>query len=133
MMDFVNIAGTDYTGATNFTEEQVKNVDVDISIAEGGNTPTYQMQANNFLLELLRMNAIGVETFLENCSYPFAPKILDAIKKAQAQMQSGQPVDGIDPTLMAAVNGMAPQGNKGSNGSNGSNGMNGNNGLAVNG
>ena len=43
-MDFVNIAGTDYSGITKFTEEEVKNASVDISINEGGNTPTYQMR-----------------------------------------------------------------------------------------
>ena len=107
-MDFVRIAGPDYLKNTTFTEDQAKNAWVDISIGEGGNTPTYQMQANNFLLEMLRMNAIGIETFLENCSYPFAPKILETIKRANAQMASGQPVDGVDPNLMASVQGMDP-------------------------
>lgn len=107
-MDFLRIAGPDYLKSSTFTEEQAKNAWVDISIGDGGNTPTYQMQANNFLLELLRMNAIGIETFLENCSYPFAPKVLETIKRANAQLSSGQPVDGVDPNLMAAVQGMAP-------------------------
>ena len=107
-LDFIRIAGPDYLKNSTYTEEEVKNAMVDISINEGGNTPTYQMQMNNFLLELLRMNAIGIETFLDNCSYPFAPKILEAIQRANAQMQSGQPVTGIDPNLMASVQGMAP-------------------------
>lgn len=125
-MDFVNIAGTDYSGVTKFTEERVKNADVDISISEGSNSPTFQMEMGKELLNLLKMNAIGIETYLENSPYPFAKKILDSIRKANAQIQQGQPVDSIDPDLMQAVQGMAP-GNNGMNRMNGANGMNGNN------
>lgn len=108
---FLDIAGGDYADIIMQNPEKVRNIKVDVQIEDGGNTPTYQMQANNFLLELLRMNAIGVRTFLEECSYPFAPKILAAIDRAQAEMEAGQPVTPIDPTLIQALQGL-PQGKK---------------------
>ena len=61
------------------------------------------MIANDFLMELFRANALDVKTMLENSSYPFATKILEAIKRNEEAAAQGKPLEGIPPGLMTEV------------------------------
>jgi len=54
-------------------------------------------------MELFRANAVDVKTMLENSSYPFATKILEAIKRNEEAVAGGQQMQGIPPELMAQV------------------------------
>ena len=69
--------------------------EIDITIADGYNTPAYQMLANDFLMDLFRSHVVDVKTLLENSSYPFATKILEAIKRNEQQAAAGQPMEGV--------------------------------------
>lgn len=95
----IDLAGSDYSEeAKNFKPKAVQAVEMDLVVADGNNTPAYQMIANDFLMELFRAQAIDVKTMLENSSYPFAQKILEALKRKEqemAEMQAGQPMGGV--------------------------------------
>jgi hypothetical protein len=78
----------------------VQNVELDLTIAEGYNTPAYQMLANDFLMELFRSRAVDIKTVLENCSFPFARKILEAVKRNEQQLQQGGQMEGIPPEMV---------------------------------
>ena len=108
---YIDLAGNDYSVESKwYNPEKVQNAEIDLTIAEGFNTPAYQMLANDFLMELFRANAVDVKTMLENSSYPFATRILEAIKRNEEQMQQGAPMSGIPPELLAQLQqGTQPQ------------------------
>ena len=112
---YIDLAGTQYSEEAKWYDPQkVQESELDITISEGYNTPAFQMIANDFLMELFRANALDVKTMLENSSYPFATKILEAIKRNEEAAAKGKPFDGIPPELMAqlqagtATGGQAP-------------------------
>ena len=101
---YIDLAGTQYSEEAKWYDPQkVQDSELDITISEGYNTPAYQMLANDFLMELFRANAVDVKTMLENSSYPFATKILEAIKRNEEAVADGRQMQGISPELMAQV------------------------------
>ena len=101
---YIDLAGAQYSEESKWYDPQkVQDCELDITIAEGYNTPAYQMLANDFLMELFRAKALDIKTMLENSSFPFATKILEAIKRnEEAAAQSGA-LPGIPPELMAQL------------------------------
>ncbi len=98
---YIDLAGKQYSEEAKWYDPQkVQESELDITISEGYNTPAYQMLANDFLMELFRANALDVKTMLENSSYPFATKILEAIKRNEEAAASGQQIQGIPTELM---------------------------------
>lgn len=90
---YLNIAGSDYSEEAKwYNPEKVQNAEIDITIVDGNNSPAYQIMANDFLMQLYQAQAIDVKTMLENSSYPFAAKILEAIKRNEQAMQEMQAV-----------------------------------------
>ena len=83
----------------------MRDAEIDLTISDGYNTPAYQMLANDFLMELFRANAVDVKTMLENSSFPFATRILEAIKRNEEQAAQGLPMNGISPDLLAGIQG----------------------------
>ena len=103
-MRYIDLAGNDYNEESKwYNPEKVQNAEIDLTISEGYNTPVYQMLANDFLMELFRANAVDVKTMLENSSFPFATKILEAIKRNEEEATQGAPMSGIPPELMAQM------------------------------
>lgn len=101
---YIDLAGSQYSEEAKWYDPQkVQESEIDITISEGYNTPAYQMIANDFLMELFRANALDVKTMLENSSYPFATKILEAIKRNEEAAAQGNPMQGIPPELMAQL------------------------------
>ena len=101
---YIDLAGSQYSEEAKWYDPQkVQESELDITISEGYNTPAFQMIANDFLMELFRANALDVKTMLENSSYPFATKILEAIKRNEEAAAKGKPLDGIPPELMAQL------------------------------
>lgn len=92
---FVGLAGSDYSAEANwYNPDKVRDADIDLTIADGNNSPTYQMLSNDFLKELWQAQAIDVKMLLENISYPFATKILEQIKQREMEQV---PMDGVPP------------------------------------
>ena len=103
---YIDIAGAQYGEESKwYTPEKVQNVEMDLTIAEGYNTPAYQMLANDFLMELFRAQALDVKTLLENSSFPFADKILEAIKRNEQQVAQGVQMSGIPQELLEQLQG----------------------------
>lgn len=85
---YLNIAGSDYSEEAKwYNPEKVRNADIDLAIGEGNNTPAYQVLQNEFLYNLFAGGAIDLATMLENTSYPFAAKLLEAVKRKEQQAQ----------------------------------------------
>ena len=114
---YLDLAGRDYSEEAKwYNPDKVKNVLIDLTVTEGNNSPAYQMLANDYLFELFRGKAIDLPMLLENTSYPFATKLLEAVKRkeqqaqeamAQYQQQAGQAVNGqaMSPQFQQAMNG----------------------------
>lgn len=103
-VQYIEMAGTQYSDEAKwYNPDKVQNSEFDLTISEGYNTPAYQLIANDFLMELFRANAIDVKTMLENSSYPFATKILEALKRNEEQAAKGGAMEGVSPELMAQV------------------------------
>ena len=101
---YIDIAGVHYSDEAKwYNPQKVQNCEFDITISEGYNTPAYQMLANDFLMDLFKANAVDVKTMLENTTFPFAAKILEAIKRNEEQAAKGQPMQGIPQELLQAV------------------------------
>lgn len=107
---YINLAGKDYSEeAKMYNPKLVQAADIDLTISEGNSSPAFQMVANDFLMELFRAQAIDVKMMLENTSFPFASRILEALNRKEqemAEMQAGTPIEGVpmNPQMMKAMN-----------------------------
>ena len=107
---YIEMAGIHYSDEAKWYDpEKVQNSEFDLTISEGYNTPVYQLVANDFLMELFRSNAIDVRTMLENSSYPFATRILEAIKRNEEQASKDSAMEGITPELLELAKNSASQ------------------------
>ena len=88
---YIDLAGSDYSKESKWYDpEKVQDSEIDVYITEGSNTPVYQMVMNDFLMELYKNQAINVKQLLENSSLPFAERILESIKRDEAEMLQAQ-------------------------------------------
>lgn len=111
---YIEMAGIHYSDEAKWYDpEKVQNSEFDLTISEGYNTPVYQLVANDFLMELFRSNAIDVRTMLENSSYPFATRILEAIKRNEEQASKGSAMEGISPELLELAKNSASEPSEG--------------------
>ena len=114
---YLDLAGRDYSEEAKwYNPDKVKNALIDLTVTEGNNSPAYQVLQNDFLYNLFAGGAIDLATMLENTSYPFATKLLEAVKRkeqqaqeamVQYQQQAGQAVNGqaMSPQFQQAMNG----------------------------
>lgn len=102
---YLNLAGRDYSEEAKwYRPEMVKNAEVNLVITDGNNTPAYQMLANDFLMQLFQAGAIDAKAMLENSSYPYAAKILESIKRGEAEMrESMQPGAAVNGQMAVAM------------------------------
>ena len=113
---YIDLAGSDYSAESKmYDPNRVRNAEIDVYIAEGSNTPVYQMVVNDFLMELFKAQAINVKQFLENSSLPFATRILESIKRDEAEIQAAQEQgrlanpQGVPSEVMGQMQGAVPQ------------------------
>lgn len=101
----IDLSGRDYSEESKYYDpDKVQNAQIDLKITEGTNTPSFQMLQNDFLMQLFKCNAIDVKTMLENCSLPFAPKILETIKRNEQELASQQMMSGVPGGMMPSSN-----------------------------
>lgn len=104
---YLAIAGKDYRNSLKvYDPEKVRDCEFDYIVSQGNNSAVFRQAADEILLELLRGQLIDLETYLENSSMPFSDKILDSIKKKQAQIEQGQMPGQMTPELAQQVNQM---------------------------
>lgn len=86
-----------------YDPELVRNIDFDVVVTQGTDTPVYRSLIDNTLLELLKGQLIDLEMYLEQTSMPFADKLLEAVKQRKQMAEQGQVPGGFTPELMAQV------------------------------
>lgn len=98
---YIAVAGSDYSEeARNYDPEKIRDVDFDNTIAKGIDTPSYRVVVDDILWKMLEGRFISAEMFLEHCSYPFADKILQGMKKMREEMAQGQIPEGVPAQLL---------------------------------
>ena len=81
MERYKKIVGEESLGVLEqVSEEEVKDVELDITITESVSSPVYRIASNEFLLDLFKMGQIDLKMLLENGSFPFADKLLQSLK-----------------------------------------------------
>ena len=103
----MNIAGRKAT-LRNVDPEKVLNAEYDMSIVESQATPAYREWANEWLMELWRAGAIGVEHLLEYGNFPFGDALLQGLRSQQEQMEQGNMAQGLTPDLQQQIQQQAP-------------------------
>lgn len=97
----LDLSGKNYSAESKYYDPQkVQNCEIDLALADSPDTPVYQGMVNDFLMQLFGAQAIGVEQLLENCTLPFASRILESIKVQQQQLAQQQAMQPVDPNLM---------------------------------
>ena len=99
-----------------YDPELVKNMDFDVVVTQGKDTPVYRQLIDDTLKELLMGGMIDLKMFLENSSLPFADKLIEAINSREQLMKEGQApgampqdlvnqvTDSANPKAMAMLN-----------------------------
>jgi len=87
----------------------VKNIDFDIVVSQGTDTPVYRQMIDDTLMKLLEGQMIDLEMFLEQTSLPFADKLLAAVKQRKQQMEQGIPGQLPEEIMTQASQGANPQ------------------------
>jgi hypothetical protein len=90
---YLDIAGGSYSEEAKYYDpEKVQNARIDLKLVDGTNTPAFRMTEDETLKEMWKVGAIDVKTYLENSTMPFAPRILESIKRnEQIAEQTNQP------------------------------------------
>ncbi|MBQ8711539.1 MAG: hypothetical protein IJ551_01755 [Prevotella sp.] len=92
-----NKTNTDFYEYDNLT---ARDVDFNIAIKEAARTAAYQTYINDTALQLLQMQAIGIQQYLEVVNLPYAKELLQIIQRDEAQqmaMQQQLAAQGVDP------------------------------------
>lgn len=99
---YLNISGADYQKeAVEYDPEMIDDLDVDVVVTQSNDTPIYRQFMDDMLFKLLEMQAIGVESFLENTTLPFADKLLETLRRERQEIQQ----QGFSPEVMNQVQG----------------------------
>lgn len=103
--------------------ERIRDVDYDLVVTQGQDTPVYRQIMDDMLFKLLEAQQIDIEMFLESSSVPFADTLLQQIRSKRQQLQQqGLPTGteltpdmlaqaGVDPNTLAQQGG-SPQANE---------------------
>ena len=74
----------------NSHPEEVKDIDFDLSISEGTNTPVFRQLANDFLMQIWGAGQITLEQLLEHGDFPFADDLLQSVRAQKEEMKEQQ-------------------------------------------
>ena len=85
---YITISGASFDDQQEiYDPDRVRDLDCEIVVSEGKDTPVYRQITEDTLFRLLEMQAINVEMFLENSSLPFADRMLEQIRQLRQQQQ----------------------------------------------
>lgn len=87
----------------------VQDLDWDMTIAQGMDTPVYRQLVDDMLFELLKGKLIDLEMYLEHTSMPFADKLLATVRTRMESLASGGAPGGIPPEIAAQAGGADPR------------------------
>lgn len=86
-----------------YDPEMAKDIDFDIVVTQGTDTPTYRQLIDNTLLQLLQSQLIDLKMYLEQTSLPFADKLLQAVNQREQMAAQGQIPGSFPPELVNQV------------------------------
>ncbi len=87
-----------------FDPEAIRDVQFDLALAEGPDTPVYRQVIEDVLNNLLLNQLIDLEMYLEHSTLPFADKLLDTIhRKKQEMQQEGAPPPAVGGELQGEI------------------------------
>ena len=89
-----------YGHGTDITPQRIRDVEIDIAIAESTASPTFREFGTMFLRELVNTGLLGLEEALEVGDFPYKDKLLQVIKARQQELQQGQAAEPIDSGLV---------------------------------
>ena len=107
---YLNIVGTDAEGL-EFTPDDIRNAEFDLSIIESTSSPVYRAMMNDFLMQIWQAGQIDLGMMLEAGSFPFADKLLQMVQAKEQEMQEAQAAQQQQAAAAAAQGGgMPPEG-----------------------
>lgn len=74
----------------NLNLDDIAHIEMDLNLRESTETPVYRMISNEYLMELFKAGAIGVDELLKNGAFPFADKILQGREARESEMLAAQ-------------------------------------------
>ncbi len=93
---YIALAGKTYSEeARHFDPQRIRDIDFENRISKATDTPAMRLYMDDLLKMLLEGQYIGIETFLEHSSMPFADKLLQTVQRQKEQLQQGQVPDGM--------------------------------------
>ena len=93
---YINLAGRDYSEeAKHYDPQAARDVDYMNSIVQSQDVPAFRSLMDNTLMQLLQNQQITLQMFLENCSLPYADRLLQQLKASKGNEQ--QHTNGDDP------------------------------------
>ena len=93
-----------------YDPELVRDLDFEVVVTKGKDTPVYRQVIDDMLFELLKGNLIDLQKYLEHTSMPFADKMLAAVKSRMEMIgEAGGAPGQLPPELAAAAQGANPQ------------------------
>lgn len=97
----LNIVGR--SAVVEYDPEKVNDIEFDLNIMEGMETPAYRMIANDWLMKLWEHNAISIEQLLQHGSFPFADELLQSIKADREAISQGGMPRGIGQSIKEEI------------------------------
>jgi len=95
---FLAISGQRYTEEAKIYEpEKVRNIEFDVTVTKGTDSPVYRQMIDETLMQLLEGQYIDLEMFLENTNMPFASQLMDSLQKKKQEAQKQQQAQGQMP------------------------------------
>lgn len=88
---YINInAGSSEGKNITYDPNIVRDAEIDLHIAESASTPAYRLVMNDFIMQLFQAQAITLEEMLEHGNFPFADKLLQAVRSRKQDEQQQQ-------------------------------------------
>jgi hypothetical protein len=104
------ITGSGFTPeARVYDPEKARDVNYDLKVVQGADTPVYRQVIEDILTNLLSGGLIDLEMYLEHSTMPFAEKLMQTLKRKQQQMAGGQQDPGVDQALLQELEGAQKQ------------------------
>ena len=97
----LNIVGR--SAVTEYDPDKVGDIEFDLNIVEGMETPVYRMVANDWLMKLWERNAISIEQLLQHGSFPFADELMQSLKADREAVAQGGVPQGIPDNIRQQV------------------------------
>jgi hypothetical protein len=108
---YINLAGSDYSEESKwYNPQKMQETEFDLVINESANTPAFRNVNNTMLLDMFKMQAIGVKELLKAGNFAFGDKLLELISEQEAAMQQGKEIPEMPAELQGQIqSGMNPE------------------------